>query len=393
MRRLIAGSILLGIVFVFLAIAAVPDRAEAIPAFSREHNAPCTMCHVAFPKLNSFGIDFKQRGYRMEGQEGTSVWESKSIPLAGMVMFKYVNTDEETTTTASTKTSLIELDEVEFFAAGTLGPRVSYFMDFASEEGLDFAPGLAFIILDDLLPDSLLNLKAGKYDAEFPFLSDARRLTLRPYVVKISSSTSSATTTMGAVTTNEGVSLTKAGAEINGVHPAGFRYALGVGNDNAVNTDNNVTAIYAWATQTFAGQTIGLLYSSDRTGNDAATANTDDRVSTIGGTVDLHFGPANMLLGYFSYKGNDKISTVEGDINSVLAELYYSISPQLEGVARYNYADNDDTNEKDTEYVLHLGYYFLPNASLGLEYSKRTDDSGTTELDTDKIQAAVHFGF
>lgn len=386
MKRFIAGFILLGITLVFLALVAIPERADAIPAFAREHDAICIMCHVAFPKLNSFGIDFKQRGYRMEGDEGKAVWEYKSIPLAGMVLFKYVNTDRETSATASTKTSLIELDEVEFFAGGTLIPRVSYFMDFASEEGGDFAPGAAFIILDDILPDSLLNLKAGKYDAEFPFLSNARRLTLRPYLVKIAPGTYSST---NRTWSSEGVSLGKAGAEINGFNPVGFRYALGLGNDNAT-ADNKVTAFYAWATQTFAGHTIGVIYSSDRSGDESA--NTDERTNAVGGTLDLNFGPANLLFGYFLYDGND-LTGDGGETNSLLAEITLAPAPYLVAVGRYNYADNYDDNRKNAEYVLHLGYYFLPNANIGIEYSKRTDETGTTALDTDRVQAAVHFGF
>ncbi|MBI2975215.1 MAG: hypothetical protein HYY43_06470, partial [Deltaproteobacteria bacterium] len=43
---------------------AIPDSAEAIPAWARRYNAACTMCHTMYPQLNSFGYKFRRLGYR-----------------------------------------------------------------------------------------------------------------------------------------------------------------------------------------------------------------------------------------------------------------------------------------------------------------------------------------
>ena len=43
-----------------------PARADAIPAFARQFNATCNMCHAPLPpRLNNLGITFKRLGYRL----------------------------------------------------------------------------------------------------------------------------------------------------------------------------------------------------------------------------------------------------------------------------------------------------------------------------------------
>lgn len=41
------------------------QESSAIPAFARKYNADCAMCHyAAYPRLNSFGLQFRRMGYR-----------------------------------------------------------------------------------------------------------------------------------------------------------------------------------------------------------------------------------------------------------------------------------------------------------------------------------------
>jgi hypothetical protein len=66
-RTLPYGAILIILVLVVLeAIAlAVPQESHAIPAWARKYNADCGMCHyAAYPRLNSFGIQYRRMGYR-----------------------------------------------------------------------------------------------------------------------------------------------------------------------------------------------------------------------------------------------------------------------------------------------------------------------------------------
>ena len=49
-----------------------PRRAETLPLFARKYSFQCTQCHIAFPKLNAFGMAFKQNGYRLAGTKGAA---------------------------------------------------------------------------------------------------------------------------------------------------------------------------------------------------------------------------------------------------------------------------------------------------------------------------------
>ena len=42
-------------------------RAEAIPAYSREHKTECTTCHTIFPQLNEFGQAFEKNAFVWPG--------------------------------------------------------------------------------------------------------------------------------------------------------------------------------------------------------------------------------------------------------------------------------------------------------------------------------------
>jgi len=58
--RLVAVA--LASVFVF---GLVPDTSEAMPAFARQYNVSCVVCHDAFPKLNAYGEQFAADNFRM----------------------------------------------------------------------------------------------------------------------------------------------------------------------------------------------------------------------------------------------------------------------------------------------------------------------------------------
>ncbi len=67
--------------------------ANAIPAFARKYAATCTTCHTAWPKLNSFGRQFKENGYKFtRGEQGKNQvisdfleWD-KTVPVTGILV-------------------------------------------------------------------------------------------------------------------------------------------------------------------------------------------------------------------------------------------------------------------------------------------------------------------
>src|SRR5258705_1112697 len=52
--------------------------AHAIPAFARKYGLPCSACHEAWPKLNSFGQQFKDEGYQLMNDRDSPIWQNPS---------------------------------------------------------------------------------------------------------------------------------------------------------------------------------------------------------------------------------------------------------------------------------------------------------------------------
>lgn len=60
--------------FVVIAIAVFSQPAKAIPAFARQYDISCNVCHVAYPRLNAFGEQFAANNMRMPNwREKTTV--------------------------------------------------------------------------------------------------------------------------------------------------------------------------------------------------------------------------------------------------------------------------------------------------------------------------------
>lgn len=58
-----------------VAICGLSARVDAMPAFARQYNISCVVCHDAFPKLNAFGEKFAADNYRMPQWKETSTVE------------------------------------------------------------------------------------------------------------------------------------------------------------------------------------------------------------------------------------------------------------------------------------------------------------------------------
>src|SRR5438046_1547291 len=68
-RRLTLGKelefVLKRILVLAILILAISESALALPIFARRYETSCTTCHAVIPKLNPFGIAFRNNGYRI----------------------------------------------------------------------------------------------------------------------------------------------------------------------------------------------------------------------------------------------------------------------------------------------------------------------------------------
>lgn len=181
-----------GIFWVAVALILFEARpARAVPAFSRKYQTSCQTCHVIFPKLNPFGEAFRLNGYHMPKETedqikqkpvslGAEAYERmwpemvfpsdlpSSVPFALNTKFAniYASSDDEN------GHQIIHNDfqfpqEVNLFAAGTLGKTFSFLGEVTWAENPDGSSGTEIEharidIVSPFGPEHLFNFRIGK---------------------------------------------------------------------------------------------------------------------------------------------------------------------------------------------------------------------------------------
>lgn len=182
--------------------------AEAIPAFARKYGASCQTCHIAYPKLNSYGEAFRLLGYRLPGeteeqvkQPDTSlgaeaykrvwpdaVWPGaipSQVPLAVTADFLV-----ESNSDSDSDYDFVFPAGVGLVTAGTAGENVSYFGEIAFEQEVEdgtmesnvAVEHIDFRFIRPIRSSLAFNVKIGSFQPELVSSFDhARRLTVANY--------------------------------------------------------------------------------------------------------------------------------------------------------------------------------------------------------------------
>ncbi|MFQ5743565.1 MAG: hypothetical protein ACE5HV_08245 [Acidobacteriota bacterium] len=133
------GPLLLALVWVLVPVS---QPAEAIPAFARKYELPCTQCHSAWPKLNAYGRDFKMNGYRIPGeaeepgefnQEISDLLVlGKNFPITGRLVMRPFDKKK------NKRFKVRSLHEMEVIIAGRVYKNVSTWLEFEGEDEENF---------------------------------------------------------------------------------------------------------------------------------------------------------------------------------------------------------------------------------------------------------------
>ena len=381
-----------------------PNAAVSLPLFARKYNAPCTLCHVAFPRLNAIGMKFRQNGYRMPDAKGESPWESPGFPLSlvGNVGTIWTNTDTlalagpDAGRRVTTSTNVFQQNAVEFHTAGTLAENVSFHFDngFAGPGGV-LESGMAFVQFDDIAKNGALNVKAGIFDAELPYLADSRRTTAAGYL--------SPTTLDGR------------GIELNGTRSS-WTYAAGVVNSDrttgkdGAKTLNNMENLYAWLMRDVNGQLVAGRVFLDRQDPRIAAASASQHLIAQGSAY-LNSGRWMLIPGY-SYEGfadtPDTAGTGTGNlaVHSLLLEGTVLLDRTSRWVLTSRYElrhvpQSAVTRVKgdDTQFAVDLGYYVNPNAKIAVDWTHNRNkvhdfyEDDPQETSTNQVQVFAHVGY
>ncbi|VAX23169.1 hypothetical protein MNBD_NITROSPINAE04-656 [hydrothermal vent metagenome] len=387
------------VLFFLLSIPLGSNEASAVPAFAKQYEAECTLCHTAFPKLNDFGTKFRINGYRMEGDTGKYIWEQpQTLGFVGSAVYENVDKEMEMDmgmgpVASKSKDSSFDAGSLLIYSAGTLAPRVSYFAHMVAGDD-ETTLGLYNMSFMDIVADAGLNVKLGVMSVDLPFLSSTRRLTINNYLIQLGAGGGHGGHGGGVYACSAcGASFTNSGAEVNGVRDYGeysIQYAIGAGNDSVHEADDNVGAFYGWAYLNWQGQSLGLMYKHDRTGdNEAERQNAD----ASGISVDLNFAGLN-LVGSYNLFTQGQVAGSDLEVTSGAIEAIYPLVENILGVVRYDFNDVQDSDKETTQIVASLIWYLQPNVKVQVEYaqSKYTNASGT-DFDSSGVFAAATAGF
>ncbi len=375
MKRSFAKSMVLTVLFGFAALLLSPNRASAIPAFARRYETSCTTCHVMPPKLNAFGMAFKNNGYRIPGDDekfvkqpdvpmGAPGWKQvwpKGVWPGGIWDRVPLSAALELVTDVAPKEP-VKVDfafpeELELLTGGTLGSSFSFFGDLAfefadGETEVDFERGHLNI---QPFPTHLVNLKIGRMEiGAAPFSRFTYRLTDQEFIVS----------DFRAVRGGSRFRARQQGFELwgaqNGRGGGGFQYSLGLVNGSGSSNDNNSQKdLYGSASYKFGGfgvtgpvksldtlkatenyidnsVEVGLLGYLGRTGDTPAK---EVRYNRVGFKVNAYISRLNLFGAYVhgsdlvlaSGRGKPHIAT-----NAWFLEGDTVILPWLMSIVRYD---------------------------------------------------------
>jgi hypothetical protein len=164
--------------------------AHAVPAFARKYGLPCSACHEAWPKLSTFGQNFRDNGYQLGNDHDAPVYQQPAyFPIAFRVTPNWQRDSNGARAVdnvpGDSKSGLVEREVntagftfggIDVISAGTLYKNISFMVQpFLFSGGNSFTQ--AFVRFDNLAHTPWLNLKFGLFELD-TLISEERILTL-----------------------------------------------------------------------------------------------------------------------------------------------------------------------------------------------------------------------
>jgi hypothetical protein len=168
---------------------AAGHRAEAIPAFARKYNMPCSACHTAWPELNSFGQRFKDNGYQLGNDRDSPIWVNPSyIPIAIRTTpgWRAERTTHQlvddglggqNNVEKTVSQSGFDISGADLLMMGTLYKDITFGFVPTIADGEGVGIEAAFVRFDNLFKSPWANLKVGKFEMD-NMLSEKRGMML-----------------------------------------------------------------------------------------------------------------------------------------------------------------------------------------------------------------------
>ena len=290
-------------------LLAVAEPASALPIFARRYETSCTSCHVVPPKLNAFGIAFRNNGYRIPLNEekfikspdialGAPAWKKLwpkavwpgSITSVPPVAIRVV-TDVDVRPAAPVNVNFDFPNGLTGYFAGAAGDSFSYFgslflLGATNQLFLDRAYG-QFRIASDAPGRNLLTLKIGRIDTRAePFSNTFRRTTTQNF-----GAGDFRVTANGFGFRDHDAGIEAWGAVTGPGNRGGVEYAAGLVQGTNGRPENNNFKDYYWT----------LSYKLGGLGVVGSRTETDEQPDSAEGYTETA-----VSLGAFMYKGKSQ---------------------------------------------------------------------------------------
>lgn len=180
-------SLAAGLLLAFVLLGSVRS-ALALPVFARKYGLPCSACHEGWPKLNSFGQNFRDNGYQLMNERDAPIYQNASywpVALRTTPHWHYesvgnttVDTSGGGTTQQTVKTSGFDSTGIDILAAGTLAKNMSFLLVPSIDPG-DGTVSIesANVRFSNILGSPWWNFRFGKFELDLP-LSEKRMMSL-----------------------------------------------------------------------------------------------------------------------------------------------------------------------------------------------------------------------
>jgi hypothetical protein len=370
--------------------------AQAIPVFARKYGFNCTMCHSAYPRLNDFGVRYRQNGYQLPGRESEerTVLQSPA-PIAFRTSAGY-NYDP------AAGIRRFQINGLDLLSGGLLGYNLGYFMIYVPEisgsSGVAPQTGsleMANVMFSNVASTSWLNLRVGRFEPAYVAFSVKRQLSVAPVEIY-------------EYTAEDQIlpfSETQEGIELTGYGRSGLSYAVGWINGSPGNSASDPTSdVYVRAAQVFgqgegqtAGQRVGLIGYLGKARPSAQPTASAQPVKRLGADISLNYEQLNLAIqGMYGMDDKSLWGTPsDAEFWGGFTELSYLPLTELVGFLRYDHVTSPKEIDRNRQRVTVGGrYYFVDNLALHAEFSRLLEPkAGPSEETVSSNQATARLDF
>jgi len=432
-RRALAQVALYSAIFI-----ALSDTGWTLPVFARRYETSCTTCHIVIPKLNPFGLAFRNNGYRIPLNDerfvktpdvalGAPAWKTlwpKAVwpgAIPGMPPIA-VRVALEANFRPSTPVN-VNFDfpsGLNLYFAGPAGDTFSFFgsvfLSGSNQLFLDRAYG-QFRLIPESAGENWLMLKLGRIDTRAePFSNTYRRTSAQNFNVSDFRATAD---TMRLRDHDAGIELW--GAATGPDNRGGLEYAAGVvqGTSGAAE-NNNFKDYYGAASYKFGG--LGVVGSREERATEVVARPegytetsvafggffyrgkgqpripgvAEDSLKRYGAKVDLWFNQLNVFAT--AARGEDELRGATRqtiDTSAIMVEADYRVLPWVMPTFRFEKTNFSDGRRNVV--LLIPGVNFLVRANVRVlaegRFFNRLNESGTARTGVNEGLIRLEFLF